>query len=292
MNFYSDKPENTPVLPYKTPLFSLPKVRFHGLDFLRGICIVLMLLDHASYDIMLLPWLSDNFYKLNNPFLVGLSEWIYNEWWFGLTRKTLRLCIICIFFSLSGICSSFSRNNLVRGIKLMFAASILSVSSRIAFNLFDLDIEIVFGVVHCLAVSVLIFAALEFLLKDKSIYACFGLGILLFVWGLLLDFYNLQYTHLLGGVYNISDFLRVMLGTHYYGSDCFGLMPYAGIFLLGAAGGKLLYKYKIPYAPVFGKKPFGPVCFVGRNAIWFYLLHQAVIFILIITVGALLGLRF
>ena len=288
----SDKPEFACLSYYKEPLFLRSKKRIHGLDFLRGLCVLLMILDHASYDIMMLPWLCDNFHEINNPFLISLSEWIYNDWWGSSTRMVIRLTVVCIFFSLSGICSTFSRNNLIRSIKLLLAAGILSAATNLAFNLFALDIEIVFGVVHCFAVSVLIFAALEFLLKDNSKYACLAFGLLIFAWGLLIDFSNIQYTHSLSGVHNLPDFLRVMIGTHYYGADCFGILPFAGIFLIGACGGKLLYKYRKPYAPVFEKIPFRPVCFVGRNALWFYLLHQVVVYVIIVTVGTILGLHF
>ena len=241
---------------------------------------------------MTLQWWSTNFSEVNNPFLTRLSDWVYYTWWEGQARMGIRLTVVCIFFAISGICSSFSRNNALRGVKLAVASVTLSLFTVVADSLFDLDISIVFGVLHCFTVAILLYALLEFLLADKAKYACLGLGILFFVWGLLLDFYNLQYTQPVVPPYSLRDILRVAVGAAYTGADCFGILPYAGIFLIGAAGGKLLYPERRAYLPFFGHKAFRPVRFVGRNAIWFYLLHQPVVMLLIVLLGAILGLRF
>ncbi len=277
------------------PLYREPAERIHGLDFLRGLCVILMMFDHFSYDIMCLPMWSNNFNKVAPEFLQNLSDWVYDTWWEGTLRLCLRLTVICIFFTLSGISSSFSHNNTFRGIKLGIASVVLSLFTTIADKLFALDITIIFGVLHCLTVCILLYALLSFLCKDKALYACIGLGILLFIWGLLLDFYNLQLnpnTNLTGKEIGFLDFLRLMIGTRYYGADCFGLMPYGGFFLLGAGGGMLLYTKCKPYLPLFTKKPFRPVCFVGRKAVWFYLLHQPVIMLITVLVCMLMGIRF
>ncbi len=290
-NIYSAAAEN---IPRNGALFANAKpARIHGLDFLRGFCVLLMILDHASFDIMMLRVWSPNFYFEDN-FLTDLSDWVFYDWWDGSVRLVLRLTVICIFFCISGICSSFSHNNALRSVKLAVASVTLSLFTVVADRLFDLGISILFGVLHCLTVSIVICTVLQKLLKDKAKYACLGLGILFFIWGLLLDFYRLQ-----GSQFDISqqeisalDYLRIAVGTHYYGADCFGLMPFAGIFLIGAYGGSALYKNKKPYLPLFEKTPFRPVCFVGRKAVWFYLLHQPIIFVLTVIAGTVLGLKF
>lgn len=251
-----------------------------------------MIIDHASFDIMCLPDWSVNFYELDGGFLVSLQRFVEDFWWFGNLRMVLRLSVVCIFFALSGISSSFSRNNALRGLKLAVASVVLSLFTVLGDTFFDMGISIIFGVLHCFTVSILIYALLEFMLKDKAIFACVGLGILLFIWGLLLDFYNLQYHSYVYPPYSFTDILRLAVGTAYTGADCFGIMPYTGIFLIGVAGGKLLYRERKAYLPLFGKKPFAPVCFVGRHAVWFYLLHQPVIFVIVVFVGAFFGLKF
>lgn len=277
------------------PLFKEKQVpRIYGLDFLRGLCILLMILDHTAFDFMWLPYWSTNFYEVDNPFLVGLSNWVSDFWWEGTLRASIRLTVICMFFVISGISSSFSKNNTLRGIKLALASIVLSLFTVTADRLFDLGISIIFGVLHCFTVSILIFALLEILLKDKAKYACLGLGILFFVWGLKFDFYQLypDANALTDSHIGAKEFFQLMIGMKFYGADTFGILPYGGMFLIGVYGGKELYKYKRAYLPVFGKKAFAPVRFVGRKAVWFYLLHQLVIFGLVVLIGFMLGLRF
>lgn len=277
------------------PLFKTRgAVRIAGLDLLRGLCVILMMLDHASFDVWEVGDIADNFYSKNN-FFTRLYDWVVFDWWDGKTRLAIRLTVICIFFVISGICSSFSHNNAYRGLRLAIASATLSLFTIVADRLFDLGLTILFGVLHCLTVSILICALFQFLLKDKHKYACLGLGILFFIWGLLLDFYNLQdnpLTNLTFRSINFADYIRIMIGTRYYGADCFGLMPFAGIFLIGVYGGCELYKYKKPYLPLFNKTPFKPLCFVGRNAVWFYLLHQPLIFAVVMAIAAALGFTF
>lgn len=268
--------------------------RIDGIDFLRGLCLLLMIVDHFSFDIMGLQDWTSNFYSVNNS-LTDLSWWIFENWWFGNARLVLRLTVICIFFCISGICCSFSRNNGLRALKLGVAATVVSLVTLIGDDLFDLDVSILFGVLHCLTAATAIYAVMEFAVKDKAKYACLFIGILFFIWGLMLDFYNLQGDPKFDLTYktvDFADFLRIAVGTRYYGADCFGILPYSGIFLIGVYGGKQLYKYKKAYLPVFAKKPFKPLCFIGKKAVWVYLFHQPVIFFITMLLGYCFGLRF
>ena len=252
-----------------------------------------MMLDHLSFDVMYLPEWTSNFYFTEN-WLTDLSGWVYNVWWDSTTRLCLRLTVICIFFCISGICSSFSRNNGIRALKLAIAATIVSLVTLIADSLFDLGISILFGVLHCFTVCTFIYAVLNYFVGEKSRYAFLGLGILFFVWGLLLDFYNLQGDPKYDLTYHtvgFIDYLRIAVGTRYYGADCFGILPYCGMFLIGAYGGTSLYKYKKAYLPLFEGKPFAPVRFIGKKAVWFYLLHQPVIFIIVLILAVTSGLQ-
>ena len=268
----ADKQFVSPLIKIKSP------PRIYGIDLLRGICIILMILDHSSFDFSWLPLWNYEFYYKAPDWLFGLSNWCY-EWWYSTARMVIRLTVVCVFFVLSGISSVFSRNNFMRGIKLAAASFALSMFTVSADNLFDMGISIIFGVLHCFTVAILLYAVLDLLLKDKAKYACLGLGIVLFLWGLSFDFFQQSpLNNLTGRDIGFIEYFQIVTGSRYYGADCFGIMPWAGIFLIGVYGGTQLYRRKIPYLPILGHKVFYPVRFVGRNAIWFYLLHQPIVF--------------
>lgn len=249
-----------------------------------------MMLDHLTYNFAFMSEMSYNYYDAPAAFLSLCS--LAETWWMSDIRGVLRLGVICIFFSLSGICSSFSKSNALRGVKLAVASVALSLFTMLADEFFGLGITIVFGVIHCFAISVIIYALLDFLLKGRSAAACVGLGALLFVWGLLVNFYYLQFNAHVYPPYSFTEMLKIVFGTAYSGSDCFGIIPYTGIFLIGAGGGKLLYANRKAYLPVFGKPAFKPVRFVGKYALWFYLFHQIVMFFLVMAIAYSLGLRY
>ena len=61
--------------------------------------------------------------------------------------------------------------------------------------------------------------------------------------------------------------------------DYFPLLPYWGLFLIGAVLGKLLYKSKTSLFPKVNPKNPIIVFFVqmGRYSLWIYLLHQPIL---------------
>ena len=48
---------------------TIKKPRIWEIDFLRGLAIIMMILDHFCYDCLFLPRLFSNFYQINNPFV-------------------------------------------------------------------------------------------------------------------------------------------------------------------------------------------------------------------------------
>lgn len=271
------------------PLLPQKRARIGGLDVLRGLCVLLMVLDHLAFDIMYLPGFCDNFYLVPENALSRLSDWVTYSYWYADWRIAIRLPVIATFFIISGICSSFSKSNRLRGIKLLLASLVLSFATFAADDFFDAGLSILFGVLHCFTVAVFIYVLLDLLLKDKSKYACLGLGFLLMIWGMLIHFYEIPETPLAEHELNFANILRVIGGFAYFGGDCFGIIPYAGFFLVGVYGGKALYEqHKRAYLPLFNTKPFAPVRFIGKNALWAYLLHQP----LVLGIVALIAMRF
>ena len=72
-----------------------------------------------------------------------------------------RPVFLFIFFTVSGLCTAFSKNNLWRGIKLALVSIGLSIFTYL-FSLFSgEDYFILFGVLHCMAAIIIIYALLR-----------------------------------------------------------------------------------------------------------------------------------
>lgn len=246
---------------------------------MRGVCILLMVIDHIMFDFAMLPDAIGGFYGKGENILTVLSDFANDHYWFETYRLVARVCVICLFLTLSGISSTLSRNNLLRGVKLAAAAIVLSLGSVAASDILGMDMTIIFGILHCLSISVFAYCLIKAIAGYSARYAFLAIGIVLIVWGLAINFYYLPQN--LPMPSNLKEFADVILGLRYYGGDCFGIVPYTGVFLVGAYAGEAMYSSRESIAPKLDGKWNKPLMFVGRNTIWVYLLHQPAILLLL-----------
>jgi len=131
---------------YALPLATTARPRrIWELDFLRGICVLLMIWDHLMYNF---AYVFGETWVLADIANSGIYDFAV-EYWFGALRTFFHPIIFCIFFVICGISCSFSRNNLQRGLQaLMFSLGITIVTA-----LFGATIR--FGVLHMLAFAIL-----------------------------------------------------------------------------------------------------------------------------------------
>jgi uncharacterized membrane protein len=80
-------------------------------------------------------------------------------------RVFWRPAFLFLFFCTSGLCTAFSRNNFLRGIKLAFVAMLLSLVTYIADKTFIPDSFVMFGVLHCMAAIILIYSLVAFIVE-------------------------------------------------------------------------------------------------------------------------------
>ena len=98
------------------------KNRILEIDLLRGLAVFLMMLHHLIFDLR---------------YIVGLDVFAFQETvWF---QEYLRPPVISVFIMVSGISSSFSRNNLRRGVRLMIASLLLTGGSLLVLYLSKLN---------------------------------------------------------------------------------------------------------------------------------------------------------
>lgn len=225
------------------------KKRIWELDALRGLCVLGMVLVHLVFNIVE---------------MYGLVVWEYPQW-FVLLKEWGGL----IFLVISGVCVTLGSKCVRRGL-LVFACGLVCTAVTwlmVFFGFADASMIIWFGVLHCLGICMLLWPV--FSKCPGWLLAVFGTALMVigfyFVYGVKVDTWLLIPFGLTFPAFATPDY--------------FPLLPYFGLFLLGAALGKLLYKNKTTLFPkVDPKNPiiafFG---ILGRYSLWIYLLHQPVL---------------
>lgn len=254
------------------------------IDFLRGLCIIMMVFDHFMFDLWYFPYFVTNFHAVNNETfekVVDLAE----RYWGWDVREAVRLAVIFTFMVLSGISCSFSRSNGKRVVKLTVAGLVLSTVTIVADLIMDAGISIYFGILLNLALSLGIYILLKKIFPNKYLYL--GVGLALIIAGICINFYYIEF-------YDEFTFGRLMqsiVGLCDLGADSYGIIPYSGVFLVGAFFGEVLYGDKKTLFPIIEGKWSRPVEFVGRNTIWVYLAHQPIILGIVLLVGMCMGYK-
>jgi uncharacterized membrane protein len=242
----SARPAGTPAEPAAA---SPARTRIWEIDFLRGVSIILMVGYHLLFD------LGD---------MVGLKSFLG----FSTNLSTRAWTIAEYFFAglfvvLSGISSTLSRSNVRRAIRL-FAFALLVTAATFVF---DRSSTILFGILHCLAVSILIYGLT---LEKAGAAACAAAGAAVIVLSAVLPV-------ALKGVPIRFDWL-LPFGIHkpnFSSFDYFPLLPWLGIFLAGTALGKSVYAPRRSLIPK--RLPVSFVNIAGRHSLLIYIVHQPII---------------
>lgn len=232
------------------------------LDELRGLDIILMICFHAFYT---MGWVMDlaigrtlfYFFQPVEPFFAGL------------------------FIFICGICCRLSHNNWLRGGILAAIAAVISL-----FLYFFMPNQMIwFGVLHMLAASILLFAALRPALNRVPAW----LGLLLSVTLAVLT-WNLPYYN--GSTFGVEGIWQVAVPDAWIanpwlyplglghgglsGTDYFPLLPWFFVFLAGSFVGKWAAANKFPQWACRSHVPF--LSAVGRHSLIIYVVHQPIIF--------------
>ncbi|HOV68955.1 MAG TPA: heparan-alpha-glucosaminide N-acetyltransferase [Clostridia bacterium] len=244
--------------------------RIWEIDFLRGFAIICMIFDHIMFDFAYV-------FTFTEGILGHISE--FAAVYMNLTaRAILQNVFLVIFVGVSGISSSLSRSNYLRGFKLLAVALFLSLATYLMGEGYFIK----FGILHMLAVSIILYAVLQ---RVNNI-ALVIIGILIVAVGIIIE---------VKGIKANSNIL-MPLGIHAPGfssADYYPLLPWSGVFFIGAVTGKNLYRNKASLLPQFkGKRWHKPFAFAGRHALVIYLLHQPDIWLLLYLTALILGYDF
>ncbi len=286
--------------------------RFWELDFLRGFCVLLMILDHFMFNVLAVaPYVNDvlgtHVLESARAFALRYDQSAFIE--------SARFVVRCCFFALCGVSCTLSSNNFTRFLPLAAIALFINGASALLDRWMNGGFLVIFGVFHMLSASILIFALLDGAvtlllrpIKDGAKrrraenllrYLPSAVGLVFLV------LYFTQWGRLeTSGGYTVYSLVRasgnrtadLLTGicidlagnSPFVGSaDYFPLLPYGAIVLAGSFFGRAIYHtyHKNALRPLDGAWNAG-VCFVGRHAALFYLGHLIAVPALVVL-GAL-----
>jgi uncharacterized membrane protein len=239
------------------PAVPVRRARIWEIDFLRGVSIVLVVGYHLLFDL---------------GEFVGIKRFL--GWSTNLSSVSWQVAqhfFAGLFVLLSGTSSTLTRSNVRRGLRLLAVSFLVTAATYFI----DPGSVVIFGILQCLAVSMLVYGALFEKAGAATASIC---GALIFALTAVLPV-------LKKALALRSDWLMPLgLPSPSYSSfDYFPLIPWLGVFLIGAALGKSVYAPKKSLLP--WRMPANPVNFAGRHSLIIYILHQPLIMGVLYALG-------
>lgn len=290
--------------------------RFWELDFVRGICVMLMVFDHIMYSLYgVLPSINS---LLGTDFLSWMQKYAVQYWTWDV-RNNVRLVVISTFFILCGISCTLTRGNVRRFIPLaLVAAGITCVTSALDGFIYDSTVN--FGVLHMLATSILLFAVLDEaaqaigsmlgkgrrsrIAREALRYFPAAVGVVWLVWLFngYAEFVQIQGKWQIASLFGaegashtekvIYSILLYVRNFSFSPGDYFPILPWSALVLAGSAIGRCIYHTSAKYT--FSRLNGAwnaPVCKIGRHAAIIYILHMLVV-PLYMALGACVSMLF
>ncbi|MGB8959851.1 MAG: heparan-alpha-glucosaminide N-acetyltransferase [Candidatus Aminicenantales bacterium] len=231
--------------------------RIWEIDFLRGVAIILVVGYHLLFDLG--EFVGARRFLGFSTDLSSVAWTIAQHFFAGL------------FVLLSGTSSTLTRSNVRRGLRLLA----ISFAVTVVTYVFESTSAIYFGILQCLAVSMLLYGAA---FEKAGAVACA-------VWGTLV----LGLTAVLPILKRMpalrTDWLLPLglTSPSFSSFDYFPLIPWLGIFLIGASLGKSLYASKRSLLPWRLPRTF--VNWAGRHSLIIYIAHQPIIMGVLYVLG-------
>jgi len=231
------------------------KKRIEIIDALRGLAVVLMVIHHLLYN---------------------LAEFLNMPWWLFTNPvfDVLHYIFSGLFILLSGVSSRFSRGNVERGsIVIVLAVLITYVTNR-------MDMPIWFGILHMLGFSMIFFGLTQKFwdkIPNKAapvIFISLIIASALATANIPIASENIWFRDAL----NVLGWVQ----PGFVSFDYFPLLPWIFVFLLGTWAGIYIRDRKLPDWFYEVKPPVFPA--IGRKALLIYILHQPVLYALVMGI--------
>ena len=241
--------------------------RFWEVDLLRGIAIMLMVLYHFAFDL--------NYFGLVK---IEVNSGIF----LSLARLTVSLFLLLVGLSLSlslsraerlGRQDRFKRRLFRRSVWILALALCITIVTYLLLG----RGYIVFGALHLIGLSLLL------------AYPFLGMGWKNFIFGSVLIILGLYVPEI-----SVEHYWLLWLGLAppgFYSLDYVPLLPWFGVVLYGVGLGGLLYPGYRRRVEQLDRPTFSGfawirlLCYLGRNSLAIYLIHQPLIIMLMILAG-------
>jgi len=232
------------------------KPRRHGLDTIRGLALVNMILYHLSWDQVYMFGANWDWYRSD-----GAYVWQQGICW--------------TFILLSGYCFHLGRHRLRRGLMAFGGGLLVSAVTLVAMS----DAPIFWGILSLLGSAVLLTIPLDklFLKIPARVGLAFSFCLFLIFGEVNAGYLGFEDARFLA----LPEALYANLFTAYLGfpmagfrsSDYFPLLPWLFLFWTGY----FLYRLQ-PEDPHRGLPKIPVVTFMGRHSLVVYLLHQPLVY--------------
>lgn len=252
--------------------------RIWEIDFIRGICILLVILDHTMFDFAY--FVPSVVAVKNHPFLFRMMMAARYYWELPL-RSAIWAVVVGIFVFLCGISTAFSESNFRRGFRLAaIAAAITTFTAAMDAYFGERNYLITAGVIQTLAVCILLYSLISLaeyppipylkkLTASKIImFVIICVGVIMYPYLAATDNRDNWFLYMLG-----AEPVSYMNAT-VYSADYIPLLPWMIFFFMGAMAAPLIYGER---KSVFVRPPKrGFVCFVGKHSLIIYLAQQLI----------------
>lgn len=236
--------------------------RIGWIDELRGLAILAMILHHIAFNCIY-------FLDKGGGWLGAVMEsWVL---------EVLHTLFVAVFLGLSGLCCHLTRRPWRRVGRVALAAAAVTLVTRVVFP----EETIWFGILHCLAVCMALYALLgRYLQKVPPVWGALASLLLFALTYRLPDGYilwlALPESLFAGGFWTVLGFPAPSFASFDYAP----LLPHLFLFLAGAFLGNM----RLPAGSTHSRF----LAFCGRHSLAVYLVHQPVIFGLFFLISTFL----
>lgn len=237
----------------------MKKVRLSGIDAIRGITLLSMIVYHTCWDL---------------NYLFGVDIEGYGSVWSYVWQQS----ICWTFILLSGFSWSLGKNHVKRGITVFVAGLLITAVTLLAMP----DERVICGVLTLIGSCMLLMIPLEKLLRRVPAGTGFFVSMLLFLLLRNVNRRELGFEELV--IAKLPEWLYAnMFSTYlgfpergFYSTDYFSLFPWCFLFVAGYFLYRLAESRKLLERLFSWKLP--PFALAGRYSLPLYMLHQPVVF--------------